>query len=63
MNEGRKDCREGSTISEISERRKLKSYYFTHVDAHVAHTRTFTQTQPDSEAFEWLSQMGFFFHL
>lgn len=33
-------------ISEIFKRRKLKSYYFTHIDAHIAHTHTSTQTQP-----------------
>ena len=50
-------------ISEIGKRRKLKSYYFTHVDVRIAHTHIFTQTQPDSKAFNWLSQMGFFFLL
>lgn len=48
-------------ISEIGKRGKLKSYYFTHIDALGVHTHVFTQTRPDSGAFEWLSQMGFFF--
>lgn len=48
-------------ISEMFKKGILKHYYFTHIDAHVAHIPTHSQKQPGSEALEWLSQMDFFF--